>query len=189
MSSKPFLQAIAATALLSCGDTETCPDEAQETGLQIGSIADACRCNEASFDLGTGDAEFESLADGDAVTMVYGPQGGWHIWGSVRVRNTRDVVKIHFTAFDTVSQSIVVDVTNQVAIAMEDECTGTYTGMYGFLDTDPLAVGELDTPPELLCHHELILTMTLTDSAGRHLEQTRTVTAAPDEADADVCSP
>ncbi|MEC7242477.1 MAG: hypothetical protein VXW32_14675 [Myxococcota bacterium] len=175
--------------LLACTSPETCPSEAQETGIQVGSISDACRCEEASFDLGTGDAQFETVAEGEEVTMIYGPQGGWHIWGSVRVRNTRDVIKIHFTASDTVSQSYVVDVTTQVALAMEDDCTGTYTGMYGFLDTDPLIDGDRDTPPELLCYHELLLTMTLTDTAGRRLEQTRRVIAAPDQADADVCSP
>lgn len=40
-----------------------------------------------AVDLGTGEATFEPLEDGSSVTPVYGPQGGSHIWTSVRVRD------------------------------------------------------------------------------------------------------
>ena len=36
-------------------------------------------------ELGTGEADFESLADGDDIEVVLGPQGGFHLVGSARV--------------------------------------------------------------------------------------------------------
>lgn len=174
--------------LVGCTPPETCSTDTADTGIQIGKISAECRCEDASFEFGSGDSSFQPISDGEDLTMIHGPQGGWHLWGSVRAANTRDVVKIRFTAVDVETQTTVVDVTNQVALAMESDCVGVYTGMYGFLDVDSLASGEADTPPELLCDHQLELSMTLTDSAGRHLVETRTVRAAPDEADIDLCS-
>lgn len=38
-----------------------------------------------SLELGTGEVEFESIDDGDDVWVIQGPQGGFHILGSIRV--------------------------------------------------------------------------------------------------------
>ena len=38
-----------------------------------------------NIELGTGEVAFEPLADGAAVPLVSGLQGGRHVWGSVRV--------------------------------------------------------------------------------------------------------
>lgn len=38
-------------------------------------------------EVGTGFIEFEELADGQEVDLAYGPQGGFHIWTAVRVRD------------------------------------------------------------------------------------------------------
>lgn len=38
----------------------------------------------ARIELGTGQNQFVPLKDGDAVAIVKGPQGGYHIWGSIR---------------------------------------------------------------------------------------------------------
>ncbi len=34
--------------------------------------------------LGTGEWEWEALSDGDEIYVIQGPQGGWHLLGSVR---------------------------------------------------------------------------------------------------------
>lgn len=39
---------------------------------------------EARLELGTGTARFLPVADGDALEMIHGAQGGWHVWVSVR---------------------------------------------------------------------------------------------------------
>jgi len=170
-----------------CKSDDTCSPSSEDTGIQIGTIAEQCICEEPEFWMGSSTGEFIGLNEGDGVTMVYGPQGGWHIWGSIRTANTRDVIKIHFRIMDKETGVTVVDVTNQVALAMEDDCTGIYTGMYGFLDVLELTEGELDTPPELLCKHALEIHMTVTDSGGRMLEKTLDVIALPDDVDLDNC--
>jgi hypothetical protein len=48
------------------------------------------------LEIGTGELDFESLADGDDVQVIRGPQGGYHILGSLRMRgieagNTSDL--------------------------------------------------------------------------------------------------
>jgi hypothetical protein len=40
-----------------------------------------------SADVGTGADQFIALHDGDAVPIVMGLQGGYHVWGSVRAAN------------------------------------------------------------------------------------------------------
>jgi hypothetical protein len=37
-----------------------------------------------SLEIGTGDAEFEPLMDGDDAVVIQGPQGGFHLLGSLR---------------------------------------------------------------------------------------------------------
>ena len=41
------------------------------------------------IELGTGERAFEPLSNGDPVEIVFGPQGGYHVWGTVRAGNVR----------------------------------------------------------------------------------------------------
>ncbi|MCA9542303.1 MAG: hypothetical protein KC620_25575 [Myxococcales bacterium] len=57
-----------------------------------GAMADAARPTadaEASFEgtieLGTGDDDFKPITDGEDIWIIKGPQGGYHLLGSVRV--------------------------------------------------------------------------------------------------------
>jgi len=43
-----------------------------------------CAQPEPAFELGTGELEFEALADGDEILVIHGPQGGYHLLGSLR---------------------------------------------------------------------------------------------------------
>ena len=40
-------------------------------------------------ELGTGQESFLAIADNDPVDIIFGPQGGHHIWGAVRVRGMK----------------------------------------------------------------------------------------------------
>ena len=102
--------------------------------------------------------------------MVHGPQGGWYIQQRTCHQHL-ERGQNPSTAVDVESQTTVVDVTNQVALARK-RGTGTYTGMYGFLD-GVIGCGRTDTPPELLCYHEFELTMTMIDTGGRELVETK----------------
>ena len=174
--------------LAACTPNETCLEEWEDTGIQVGVIESTCRCEEPSIEIGSTANSFVPIEDGGDAVMVFGPQGGWHIWGAIKTYNTRDVVKIQFQVRDLVSDTLVVDVSNQVGLAMGDDCSGTYTGMYGFLDFMHLVDGELDTPPELLCNHPIRLSMSLTDTGGRTIAKEVDLFARPDPADSDTCT-
>jgi hypothetical protein len=161
-------------------DTAPPPD----TGIQIGTIDPVCRCEDPTMTIGTGEFAWEDLHDDAPLTMVHGPQGGWHMLGSARVCGTRNVVTLHFTITHDESGTLVSDNTYRVALVNDPGgCCGHYPGMYGFLGVQELAEGELDTPPELLACAPVTLTMEATDSGGRQLVTTTSVTAVPDPAD------
>ena len=40
-----------------------------------------------AVELGTGLTTFAPLTDGDRVTIIMGPQGGYHVWGAARTAN------------------------------------------------------------------------------------------------------
>ena len=190
--------------LLACLDRESAPisDDTEDsvascdtaspadTGIQLGTIAPACRCEEPSVTIGTGEFEWEDLDNNAPLTMVHGPQGGWHMLGSARVCGTRNIVTLHFTITHDQSETLVSDNTYRVALVDDPgSCCGHYPGKYGFLGVQALAEGELDTPPELLACAPVTLKMEATDSGGRLLTTTTSVTAVPDPADSTVPCP
>ena len=52
--------------------------------LLLSLLGSGCEPPEPAFELGTGDLEFEALADGDEILVIHGPQGGYHLLGSLR---------------------------------------------------------------------------------------------------------
>jgi len=167
-------------------DTVSACDTAIEsdTGIQIGVITPSCRCTEPSVTIGTGELEWEDLPDNAPLTMVHGPQGGWHMLGSAQVCGSRNVVTIHYTITHDNSATVVSDNTYRVALVTEENsCCGYYPGMYGFIGVHEMAEGELDTPPELLACESLTMKMVATDTGGRSLTVEKTVIATPDPTD------
>jgi hypothetical protein len=170
-------------------DTSTPPDDSgQPPPDDTGPPSDdtgphSCFDDPVQIDIGTGETTFEPLTVAEAVTMVHGPQGGWHILGSVRAHNTDPVITVHFTVTHAPTGATVADNTYRVAIVTDGDCSGYFPGMYGYLDVSDIVSGELDTPPELMAHDTLTMTMEVTDYSGRTATQTLQVTAAPDPAD------
>lgn len=72
---------IAGIACSACGPSST----TSGSHLDIAPVPNT----PASIDLeiGTGAVDFAALADGDAVELIHGSQGGYHIWTAVRVRD------------------------------------------------------------------------------------------------------
>jgi hypothetical protein len=72
----------------------------------------ACAAPDLSVDprleLGTGLTRFEPLVDGEAVPIVFGVQGGHHIWGGVRAigLDWRDL-EVEFRLRDELNEEIV----------------------------------------------------------------------------------
>jgi hypothetical protein len=83
--------------------------------------------------------------------------------GSIRLNGSEQIVEIDYKIRDIDSNVIVSDNHYRVALVMDGECSGYYPGMYGYLDVSELAVGDMDTPPELLAQHTLEMTMSAND--------------------------
>lgn len=165
-------------ALLGCVGGPPGPGE---TGVDPGP-ADPCQV--PVVDVGTGDDAWEDLSEGDPAVMVHGPQGGWHVLGSVRATATLQIVTVDFLITDLPSGEVIASNIYQVALR-EDvvECGGEYTGMYAYLSVGALENGELDTPPELLADHELLMEITVEDAAGASGYGSKIVVATLDAID------
>ncbi len=142
-----------------------------------------CFDHDPDIEVGTGAASFVSLNEGDPVVMVHGPQGGWHLLGSVRAWNMTDVVQIHFLVTVEETGAVVADNSLYVQMIREEECLGVYPGMYAYLNVTALADGDRDTPPELLAYQRLVFTATVTDQDGREVTASLPITATPDPSD------
>lgn len=154
-----------------------------ETGLSVGDSGDPCFRDAPTLEIGSGEVTWETLQAGDPVTMVHGPQGGWHILGSARVAHTDAIVRINFSITVQESGAVIADNTYTVQMIMDADCEGYYPGMYGYLDVSALAEGELDTPPELLSETPVVLHMRVEDLNGRSTTAQLDVIAMPDPMD------
>ena len=159
-------------AVLGCGDKS-----------DSGTPELGCFANPPSIEIGSGESEWVTLGEGDAVTMVHGPQGGWHMLGSVWATNVEQIVEIDFIITVEETGAVVSDNDYRVALVPDGECAGYFPGMYGYLAVSDIAQGELDTPPELLAYQNLVMSMTVTDAYGRTASAERTVLAEPDPID------
>lgn len=112
-----------------------------------------------------GSESFLPMVDGDPVTMVHGPQGGWHVLGSLRAVDTPEVVAIHFTVTDEDDGWLVSDNLYELLLTEGDDGALYRLSMFGFLDVHEHAQGELNTPPELLAGKVLRLQMDVRDAA------------------------
>ena len=92
-------------------------------------------------EVGTGYDAFVPLATGDEVQVYGGPQGGFHVFGSVRATALGSLPVLRFSVVHVASALTVADTTVQVPLRMEDEWTGTVTGLLGVLDTSSLGTG------------------------------------------------
>ena len=135
------------------------------------------------MEIGTGEDEFVELADHAPLTMVHGPQGGWHMLASVRVSGTQPEVHIQYEIIHPESGVRVSDNSYNLALRMEDACVGSYVGMYGYLSVQALVEGELDTPPEILDGDSLILRMEVQDVDFNQAAAEAPVTAVRDAVD------
>ena len=161
----------------------------------VDTSEDICTQNAPSLLVGTGEREFASLETNEEVTMVHGPQGGWHMLGSIRLTNIHPIVEIDFTITDIDSGVLVSSNYYRVGLLMEDDCQGYYPGMYGYMNVQELEYEEQDTPPELLGDHLLLMEMKSNDCtesqnqqgicnrSERWAEGSMTVTAALDPID------
>ena len=99
--------------------------------------------------IGTGPDSFVPLADGDAIPIVHGTQGGYHVWGSIRAREVDPHgLALRFTlvidgdaAMGTAPLSVTVrdDRVDLDLAGSGSDAIGTHAGTVVFLP-DPAAV-------------------------------------------------
>ncbi len=180
------------------GSTEvTCP-EPDSGVISVGEIVEECCARDSEVALGNGASCHEPFPDEGCVTMVHGPQGGWHIWFSFETTTFRNVVSYEIDIVDVASgQSLLKDDADSARVAIlttDDECVYTYPGVFGYLNQlsglPDFTLDDQDTPPELLCHKELELSITVTDTDGREVTTKHRALASGDpNKDADICAP
>jgi hypothetical protein len=172
-------------ALLGCAGSDTTPTGTDPTGASSPSephtgAPPACV---PTVVIGAGEDQWVDLAPLDEVELVHGPQGGWHVLWSARVGGTEPTVQLRGVITDVASGIVVSDVTYGVGLVPIDGCSGASIGRYGYLDVTPLVEGDLDTPPELLAGHTLLLHVDATDFAGTSASAELQVIAVPDPDD------
>jgi hypothetical protein len=121
-----------------------------------------------SCELGTGASSFIAVHDGDRVPIIFGPQGGYHVWGSVRAKglsSKRVVLRYRLTAASGVMLdpvSVVVD----LAPAPDggDAGLSQSVGTRVFVQ-DPAAIRETT----------VAMSVTATDPEGRTCESSRSI--------------
>ena len=139
--------------------------------------------------VGTGNVAREVLSEGAQVTMVHGPQGGWHMLGSVRTWGMDPLIDIHFTIRALEQDDALISDGLYHVKSVPDALDGSafcFPGMYGFLAVESLAQAPLDTPPELLSWQRVAMRMDVTDALGRAAWDEVEVIAAPDADDLDL---
>jgi hypothetical protein len=118
------------------------------------------------LELGTGTQSFLPLTDGQAVTIIAGPQGGFHVWASVRTRPPLDPMLIKLTVKVKLAGTEISSTEYKVNLVKN----GPYSEWYAMtaLVDDPAQVRGKSTVIELIA----------TDSAGRTATDSRTVIPA-----------
>ena len=143
-----------ALLLLSC----TASDDSGQ-GADTGTDP-ACFADEPTAEIGTGETDFEPVAEGQTVYMQHGAQGGEHILGSIRLWHMSQIVTVHYTITREDDGSVVSDQTFRVAMIEEPDCAYMYPGMYGYL-------GLTSEYTQSLQNAHVTLKMDATDSDGR----------------------
>ncbi len=133
------------------------------------------------IELGTGTQVFEPLADGDTVYVVFGPQGGYHVDGSMRVWGVDngnpddlgdpDNPTTWFRVFDgDVQVDAGLEYVQGIKPVPGEPYTYEMVGRRVILDIDSDAE---------LAGHEIRMEVEFLDALGNHLTDARTLVAQP----------
>ncbi|MBL8935294.1 MAG: hypothetical protein JNM69_12130 [Archangium sp.] len=118
------------------------------------------------LELGTGTQSFTPLTSGQMVTIIAGPQGGFHVWAAVRTRAPLDPMLIKLTVKVKLAGAELSSTDYKVNLVKN----GAYSEWYAMtaLIPDPAEVRGKSTVIELVA----------TDAAGRTASDSRTVIPA-----------
>ncbi|MDP3234398.1 MAG: hypothetical protein Q8S33_10260 [Myxococcales bacterium] len=146
-------------ALLSCTPPVPVPVPEQDAGpttTEDGGVLPL-------LELGTGTQSFERLSDGQSAQVIAGPQGGFHIWASARIRAPLDPKLIQLRVI-VKSAGIELTSTDYRVTMVPNRSFFEWYAMTALVP-DPAAVMGQPTTVELIA----------TDSANRTATDSRTV--------------
>ena len=144
-------------------------------GVSGPELTGDCFVDPPQLEIGEGESSFLPLSQGDNVVIVHGPQGGWHITGAVRATGIGQIARIRFSVEHLNSGVFVTDYDYNVAMVMEDDCTGSFINMTGFITVSEMEGGDVLLPPDLLEDEELRITMEVDDFGERSVVRSVTV--------------
>jgi hypothetical protein len=128
------------------------------------------------LELGTGEVQFERLIDGQEAPTVYGIQGGYHIWGSVRATGMDwRRLELHFELLDDdgelVSNPTLLPAQLRECVGQEgcDEGMGEVVGITVFVDDPPAIWGD-----------DITMTVVASDDEGRSDSDERLLKPGPE---------
>lgn len=114
-----------------CGPDETPVDD----GCDVPATA-------LDVEVGTGLDEFEPITDGAKVSLIYGPQGGFHLWTAIRVRDvSAERVSVELDAVRDDGMRVGGSGAVTVVLVTNPDGTRVRTGLYAYVDVPSDAVG------------------------------------------------
>ena len=161
-------------------NTISCPEPDPDV-IPVGTINEECCARPSEVEIGNGERCHQSFPEEGCVTMVHGPQGGWHIWQAIETYNLGVVGDMTWSITLGESGPVVSATEYRVGLIADgsSECRKTFSGMIGYLDVSSLGSGGCDSPPELLAYREVCLTVTLEDETGVPAEHHACAEALP----------
>jgi hypothetical protein len=125
----------------------------------------AADAGEPLLEIGTGRDGFVALHDGDELELIHGPQGGYHLWGAVRARNLAPAeLTIDYAVTLDGPPATEVSKTPYKLTLVKRGAGYEWSGLIGYVPDPQAAYGRRVT-----------LSMTATDTAGRHASDHRSV--------------
>lgn len=85
--------------------------------LAIGCGPSPLAQGSAALLLGSGSPRFLPIVDGDEVDIIHGPQGGYHIWGSLLSRGLGERLSLRFT-LTRLDDGFVANIVDTSALVM-----------------------------------------------------------------------
>ena len=170
------IAAAAQTALSSCSPAS--PGLLNTDGAAaVPSMGDVCKTSPpgpASVELGQGQNAFGPLVDGQTVQVERGPQGGYHVWLAVQVKNVqRQGTRTSISAVSSVGSTALP---GYDVVFTFDPGEGGFCELYGLryrVDT-----GGIDV--QALLGSSLDITVRVTDASGASAEDHKRVTLSSD---------
>jgi hypothetical protein len=136
-----------------------------DTGLRITDTGedDPCFVGEPMVEIGTGEAVFEAIDDGDPIQIIQGAQDGHHILGSLRTLNTTGVVAINFDITPDYSGETISAQRYRLQLLpdpIRGDCAWIMTGLYAYL-------GQVNPAGAPFVGEDAVMRMELVDDDGR----------------------